>query len=324
MGDCTALAVIEQPALPAELTATLELAADCAKASKAPATQAAYASDFRIFDSWCRARGLSALPASAATVAAFLADEATAGKRASTLGRRLAAIRYFHRADGHETPTADEKVKAVLSGIRRTIGAVPVRKKAATSDIVLGMVCGKGHSLRELRDRAILLLGFAGAFRRSELVALDVVDIEWTTEGALVTIRRSKTDQEGLGRKVAIPHGEIACPVAALKAWLEAASITEGAVFRRIFNKRAQRITDRRLAGRNVATIVKAGAAKLGFDPSTFGGHSLRSGLVTTAVKRGVNLMKVCDQTGHKSLEMLRVYSRDAELFAGNAAAGLL
>ena len=321
MGDCTALAVIE---LPAELTATLELAADFAKASKAPATQAAYASDFRIFDSWCRARGLSALPASAATLAAFLADEATAGKRASTLGRRLAAIRYFHRADGQETPTADEKVKAVLSGIRRTIGAAPVRKKAATSDIVLGMVGGKGRSLRELRNRAILLLGFAGAFRRSELVALDVVDIEWSTEGALVTIRRSKTDQEGLGRKVAIPHGEIACPVAALKAWLEAASITEGAVFRRIFNKRAQRITDRRLAGRNVASVVKAGAAKLGFDPSTFGGHSLRSGLVTTAVKRGVNLMKVCDQTGHKSLEMLRVYSRDAELFAGNAAAGLL
>jgi site-specific recombinase XerD len=322
MGDCTALAV--RPALPAELTATLELAADFAKASKAPATQAAYASDFRIFDSWCRARGLSALPASAATVAAFLADEATAGKRASTLGRRLAAIRYFHRADGQETPTADEKVKAVLSGIRRTIGAAPVRKKAATSDIVLGMVGGKGRSLRELRNRAILLLGFAGAFRRSELVALDVVDIEWSTEGALVTIRRSKTDQEGLGRKVAIPHGEIACPVAALKAWLEAASITEGAVFRRIFNKRAQRITDRRLAGRNVASVVKAGPAKLGFDPSTFGGHSLRSGLVTTAVKRGVNLMKVCDQTGHKSLEMLRVYSRDAELFAGNAAAGLL
>ena len=92
----------------------------------------------------------------------------------------------------------------------------------------------------------------------------------------------------------------------------------------RIFNKRAQRVTDRRLAGSNVASIVNAGAARLGFDPSTFGGHSLRSGLVTTAVKRGVNLMKICDQTGHKSLEMLRVYSRDAELFAGNAAAGLL
>lgn len=110
----------------------------------------------------------------------------------------------------------------------------------------------------------------------------------------------------------------------ALEAWLEAASISEGAIFRRVFNKRAQRVGDRRLAARNVASVVKAAAAKLGFDPATFGGHSLRSGLVTTAVKRGVNLMKVCDQTGHKSLEMLRVYTRDAELFAGNAAAGLL
>ena len=324
MEDCTALIALEPATLPVEFTEALELASDFAKASKAQATQAAYGSDFRIFESWCRARGLSALPGSAESLCAFLADQASLGKRASTLGRRLAAIRYFHRAAGYDTPTADEKVKATLSGIRRTIGAAPVRKKAATSDIVLGMVGGKGQSLRELRDRAILLLGFAGAFRRSELVALDVVDIEWTAEGALITIRRGKTDQEGLGRKVGIPHGEIACPVAALKSWLEAAAIVEGAVFRRIFNKRAQRVTDKRLAGRNVASIVKAGAARLGFDPSTFGGHSLRSGLVTTAVKRGVNLMKVCDQTGHKSLEMLRVYSRDAELFAGNAAAGLL
>jgi integrase len=129
---------------------------------------------------------------------------------------------------------------------------------------------------------------------------------------------------KGIGRRVAIPRGEIACPVEALKSWLSAAGIAEGAVFVRIWNKRTQRVTSRRLAARNVAAIVKAGAVKLGLDPTTFGGHSLRSGLVTTAVKRGVNLMKICDQTGHKSLEMLRVYSRDAELFAGNAAAGLL
>jgi site-specific recombinase XerD len=318
-----AVAIIEQPVLPAELTATLELASDFARASKARATQDAYASDFRIFEAWCQRRGLSALPTSAESLCAFLADQATLGKRASTLGRRLAAIRYFHRAAGYETPTSDEKVKAVLSGIRRTIGAAPVRKKAATADIVIAM-SSSATSLRALRNRAIVLLGFAGAFRRSELVALNVEDIEETPEGVLVTLRRSKTDQEGFGRRVAIPRGEIACPVAALRAWLDAAGIAEGAIFRRIFNKRTQRVTDRRLAARNVAAVVKQGAARLGFDPSTFGGHSLRSGLVTTAVKRGVNLMKICDQTGHKSLEMLRVYSRDAELFAGNAAAGLL
>jgi site-specific recombinase XerD len=311
-----ALVIVDQAAPPAELATTLELAADFARASKAKTTLAAYRSDWRVFERWCQERGLVALAASPEVVCGFLADEATRGMRASTLGRRLAAIRYFHRAAGLEAPTGDEKVKAVLSGIRRTIGAAAVRKKAATSDIVLGMVSGKGTSLRELRDRAILLLGFSGAFRRSELVALNLGDIEWTTEGALV-IRRSKTDQEGLGRRVGIPRGEIACPVSALEAWLEAASISE-------FNRRAQRVGDQRLAARNVASVVKAAAAKLGFDPATFGGHSLRSGLVTTAVKRGVNLMKVCDQTGHKSLEMLRVYTRDAELFAGNAASGLL
>jgi site-specific recombinase XerD len=320
----TALIVYGPSPLPTEFTEALELAHDFARASKAKATQEAYASDWRIFGAWCRERGLGVLPAAPETVCAFLADEATAGKRASTFGRRLAAIRYFHRAAGEDTPTGDERVKAVLAGIRRTIGAAPVRKKAATSDIVLGMVGGRGQSLRDLRDRAILLLGFAGAFRRSELVALDVADLEWTPEGVLITIRRSKTDQDGLGRKVAIPRGEVACPVAALRAWLDAAGVADGAVFVRIWNKRSQRVTSQRLAPRNVAAIVKAGVARLGLDPSTFGGHSLRSGLVTTAVKRGVNLVKICDQTGHRSLEMLRVYSRDAELFAGNAAAGLL
>jgi site-specific recombinase XerD len=323
MDDCTALIIVEQPALPAELTATLELAADFAKASKSQATQAAYASDFRIFESWCRARGLSALPATAAAVCGFQADEASAGRRASTLGRRLAAIRYFHRAAGLETPTGDEKVKAVLSGIRRTIGAAPIRKRAATNDLLLAMV-PRGESLRELRNRAILLLGFAGAFRRSELVAVNVDDLEETPEGMLITIRRSKTDQEGLGRNVAIPRGEIACPVAAVRTWLEAAQITRGAIFRRIVNKRNQHVLEARLAARNVATIVKAGAVTLGFDPSAFAGHSLRSGFVTSAVKRGANLIKITDVTGHKSLEMLKTYSRDAEAFVGHAGAGLL
>jgi site-specific recombinase XerD len=325
MEDCTALAVIEQPALPVAFEAELELASDFARASKAKATQDAYASDFRIFEAWCRQRGLSALPAAPATVAGFLAAQAALGKRASTLGRRLASIKYFHGIAGEPSPTGDEIIKATLSGIRRSIGSAPVRKRAATSDIVLGMVGTAGNeTLRQLRDRAILLIGFASAMRRSELVAANVEDLEWTTEGVMIRIRRSKTDQEGQGASVAVPKGETACPVAALKAWLEAAGIVDGAVFRRILNKRNQRVTDRRLAARNIARIVKDNAERLGFDPSTFGAHSLRSGLVTSAVKRGVNLLKICDQTRHKSVEMLRVYCRDAELFNGNAAAGLL
>jgi site-specific recombinase XerD len=325
MEDCTALVVVEQPTLPVEFTEELQLASNFARASKAEATRAAYSSDFRIFESWCRQRELSALPATPATVCAFLAAQAGLGKRASTLGRRLASIKYFHGIAGEPSPTGDEAIKATLSGIRRSIGSAPVRKRAATSDIVLGMVGTAGsETLRQLRDRAILLIGFASAMRRSELVALNVEDLEWTAEGLMLRIRKSKTDQEGAGASVAVPRGETACPVAALKAWLEAANITDGPVFRRILNKVSQRVTDRRLAARNIARIVKDNAERLGFDPSTFGAHSLRSGLVTSAVKRGVNLLKICDQTRHKSVEMLRVYCRDAELFNGNAAAGLL
>ena len=128
----------------------------------------------------------------------------------------------------------------------------------------------------------------------------DVEDLEEVPEGLLITIRRSKTDQEGIGRKVAIPRGEITCPIAALRAWLEASEITEGAVFRRVFNKLAQRVADRRLAAHNVATIVKAAAAKLGLETAAFAGHSLRAGFVTSAVKRGANLIKITDVTGHR------------------------
>jgi integrase len=258
-------------------------------------------------------------------VAAFLAAQATAGKRASTLQRRLAAIAYMHKIANVPSPIGSEAIKATLSGIRRSIGAAPVRKKAATSDVVLAMTGSiGGESLRQLRDKAILLVGFASAMRRSELVALNVADLEWTSEGVMIRISRSKTDQEGLGQSVAVPRGATACPVAALKAWIEAAGIVEGPVFRRIWNKRAQRVSADRLNGRAIASIVKAGAKRLGFDVSSFGAHSLRSGLVTSAVKRGVSLLKICDQTRHKSIEMLRVYCRDAELFVGNAAAGLL
>jgi integrase len=154
---------------------------------------------------------------------------------ASTLQRRLAAIGYMHKIANVPSPIGSEAIKATLSGIRRSIGAAPVRKKAATSDVVLSMAGTiGGEGLRQLRDRAILLVGFASAMRRSELVALDLADLEWTGNGVLIHIRHSKTDQEGLGQSVAVPKGATACPVAALRAWIDAAGIVQGAVFRRI------------------------------------------------------------------------------------------
>jgi site-specific recombinase XerD len=208
-----ALVTIDTPCLPVAFQAELELASDFAKASKSKSTIAAYGSGFRI--SWCRGRGLTALPATREAVVAFLAAQATAGERASTLQRRLAAIGYVHKIANVPSPIGAEAIKATLSGIRRSIGAAPIRKKRQhpTSFLSMAGTVG-GESLRQLRDKAILLIGFASAMRRSELVALDLADPEWTGDGVLIHIRRSKTDQEGLGQSVAVPRGATACPVA--------------------------------------------------------------------------------------------------------------
>jgi len=163
--------------VPRMLGPDLEAAIGYARAEKAPGTRRAYQADHRLFVAWCEAKGVSpTLPVAAETVAAFLAAEAQAGKRPSTLGRRLAAIRYFHKLAGFPTPTDAEAVKATLRGIRRTVGSAKVRKAPALADDIKAMVAASPDSLRGKRDRALVLLGFAGAFRRSELVALDVAD----------------------------------------------------------------------------------------------------------------------------------------------------
>jgi site-specific recombinase XerC len=218
--------------LPALPVSDLDLAASYAKQDKAASTRAAYRSDFAAFQVYCDTRLVPSLPAAPETVAGFLAHEADAGLSASTISRRCAAIRYAHKLAGHEPPTNNEAVKATLRGIRRTIGAAPKRKAPAVAEIMRDMTRKVPGGLKGLRDRALLLLGFGGAFRRSELVALNVDDIGETDEGLRVTIRRSKTDQEGVGCTIAIVRGGACCPVKALRAWLDAAGITEGPVFR--------------------------------------------------------------------------------------------
>ena len=219
-------------------------AAEYARADKAEATRRAYRSDFEIFRAWCAEHHVSVLPASPESVAAFLAHEAERQVRPSTIGRRVAAIRYAHKLAGLPLPTDDERVRATVRGIRRSLGAAPTKKMPATAERVIGMAPLAGTRLSAIRDRALLLIGFAGAFRRSELVGLNADDIEETPEGLRITIRRSKTDQEGHGHVIAIPRGMIACPVAALKAWYEAAAITEGPVFRPIARVDAYRQRD--------------------------------------------------------------------------------
>jgi site-specific recombinase XerD len=311
--------VIDGLHLPSTLRAALETAADLASNSRAASTRAAYASDWRIFDRWCAEQ---ALPANPATVAAFLADQVKAGMKPSTLGRRLAAIKYCHKTAGEESPTDAAAVKAVLQGARRTLGLAPRKLAAATSEKTIGMATLVRPGLAGLRDRAILLLAFSLAARRSELVALDVEDLGECPEGLRVRIRRSKTDQEGVGATVAVCRGSIACPVTALRDYLDAAGITSGPVFRWI--RRGNHITDRRLSAQTICRIVKDHAAKLGLNPKEFGAHSLRAGFATSSAARGANLFRIMDVTRHKDVNTLKGYVRNADLFKDHAAAGLL
>jgi site-specific recombinase XerD len=300
----------------------VERASDFARAEKAPNTRKAYRTDFAIFEAWCAQRGAVVLPAAAETVAAFLAAEAERGVKASTIGRRVASIRYAHKLAGVPLPTDDERVRATVRGIRRTIGAAAAKKTPVTADKLLAMVAPPGRTLAAIRDRALLLLGFAGAFRRSELVALDVADFEETSEGLKITIRQSKTDQEGTGATIAIVRGSVACPAKAFRAWVAAAGIIEGPVFRPI--NKAGKVRPRRMTDQSVALIVKVHAARVGLDPAQFSGHSLRAGFLTSAAKRGASIFKMMDVSRHRSVDTLRGYVRDAELFQDHAGAGLL
>jgi site-specific recombinase XerD len=317
----TALIVAGLSSAPALPAADIEKAADLARQEKAKATQRAYGSDFDIFRTWCAVRGVIALPATAESVAAFLACEVETGIRPSTIGRRVAAIRYAHKLAGHAVPTDDERVRATVRGIRRSLGTAARRKAPATAERIISMALGTGDGLKGLRDRALLLMGFAGAFRRSELVALDCEDIEQCETGIKITIRHSKTDQEGQGTIIAIVRGSIACPVGALQAWRDAAGITTGPLFRSI-RKGGQ--VGARLTDQSVADIVKANAERVGLDPKQFAGHSLRAGFLTSAAKRGASIFKMMDVSRHRSVDTLRGYVRDAEIFKDHAGAGLL
>jgi len=320
----TAIAVIPeqvapQPTLPA---ADIDRATAFAKQDKAPATRQAYRPDFSIFRVWCMARNVRAIPASPETVAGFLAAEAENGMATSTITRRCAAIRHAHKLAAFEPPTNSEIVKATLRGIRRSIGAAPKRKAPAVAEIMRDMARTVPAGLKGLRDRALLLLGFGGAFRRSELVALDVADIEFTDDGLRVTIRRSKTDQEGQGATIAVIRGGSCCPAKAVKAWLDAAGISEGPIFRPV--RKGGKVRESRLTAKSVCDLTKSYAGKLGLNAADYGAHSLRAGFLTSAARRGASVFKMRDVSRHKSMEVLQGYVRDADMFRDHAGAGLL
>ncbi|MEE2062292.1 site-specific integrase [Rhodococcus artemisiae] len=365
------------PAVPDLAPATAERIAASVAAARAAGTRRTYASAWRAFTTWCQREGHSALPAHPVTVAAYLiacADTVTeAGQRAyapATLAHRLAAIAHHHRQSGHPTPTGDDLVKATMSGIRRgyaTTGERPRSPRAPllTADI-LAIVdkaradCqGWADEVVERRDTALLLLGFAGAFRRSELVALTCGDVSLhRLDGLHIKLRKSKTDQEGRGTVRALPftHSHTSCPPCAWLRWAQivaahdtggrpavirllrsaepfAAHVcrstrprtTSGAPLLRAIRKNGN-LSETALSGAAVHHAIRRRAAHAGYDPEIvqqLGGHSLRAGFVTQAFRNGASAHAIMRQTGHTTPAMLEVYAREHAPLINNAVTNL-
>ncbi len=306
--------------------------------ARAERTQRAYAADWADFAGWCQQQGLEALPTTPETLAHYLAARAGALK-VSSLQRRLTAIRQVHHQAGHHLDTRHPTLQAVWAGIRRTHGTARHGKVPLRVQDLRDMAMVLPDNLLGRRDRALLLMGFAGALRRSELVGLDFAAatggsgfIEVTREGLVVTLLRSKTDQEGRGRQVGIPYGSMppTCPVRALQDWQAAAGLAVGPVFRPV-NRHGQ-VQAERLSDKAVALVVKrtayAAARARGLEETAaqqwaarFSGHSLRAGHVTAAAAAGVPEWVIMRQTGHTRIETLRGYIRLGSLWLENSAA---
>jgi len=292
---------------------------DFLAASKAARTVRAYRSDLRHFEAWCEDRPCQSLPAAPETVADYIAALAEAGMASATVTRRLSAISQAHKMAGFESPTQTQLVRMTAAGIRRKLGIAPRQARPILVVDLRAMLASVPDDLRGLRDRALLLVGFAGGMRRSELVGLDVADVMEEKEGLRLNIRRSKTDQEGLGREIGIVRGRhpLTDAVAALAEWVEAAGIEEGPIFREV--DRGDRVGSERLSDRAVARIVKGAAGRVGIDPATVSGHSLRSGLATSAAAAGAPERAIMRTTGHRSEAMVRRYIRAGSIFTESA-----
>jgi site-specific recombinase XerD len=295
-----------------------ERAAAYARAARSPATERAYASDWRDWEGWCGQRGENPLPSTSRTVGLYLADLASRGRKASTIGRRAVAIVQAHRLAGADLNLKDRPIHEVLAGIRRTHGTHKAAKTALLTADVRRCVRAMPNSLIGIRDRAALLLLFAGALRRSELAELDVADVEFSSRRATVAIRRSKSDQEGHGAVIGIPRGRRdTCPVRALEQWLGAAGITGGRLLRSV--DRHGRIGDR-LAGAAIAAIVKRAVERIGLDPTRFSGHSGRSGFITQASINGADIGAIGLHARQRSVSTTRGYVQDAARLNNPAA----
>lgn len=280
-------------------------------------TRKAYRADLAHYTAWG-----GVLPAAAEMVASYLADHADS-LAPSSLARRVATLSKAHEANGWTNPCHSETVRATLRGIRRVKGTAQDQARPLLREDLFLTLDALGGDIRACRDRALLLIGWAGGFRASELVGLDIADVEEVREGLALYLRRSKTDQIGQGRKIGIPLGRTRhCPVSALSAWRDAFGADDGPIFRPV--DRHGNVHNDRLRADAVSIVLRNRLTGSGIDPEAYSGHSLRAGLATSAIKAGVPTHKVRAQTGHASDLMLSRYVREAGLFDGNAAGVLL
>jgi site-specific recombinase XerD len=290
--------------------------------SKAENTKRAYRNDWTQFSDWCAKNGLQDLPASPETVVYYITF---LGKKlkTSSIKRKMTAISQRHETAGYPSPTKTALVKGVWDGIQRKIGIKEEGKDAIWLDVLRQMIQAiPQNTVIGVRNRALLVLGWAGALRRSELVSLNLEDVSKTRDGLILHLNRSKTDQKGEGQDVALPYGSnpLTCPIRSLEDWLSASGISEGAMFRRI--DRHGNILDR-LTPQSVRLIVKQCSETVGMDSERFGAHSLRSGFCSTAAKAGKPEHQIMKQTRHKRSDSLQRYIKKANLFEDNAATGI-
>lgn len=279
-------------------------------------TRKAYKNDLDHYHQWG-----GTVPSTPETIAAYLSTHADKLSIA-TLSRRLVSISKAHTMRGFFDPVKSDLVRLTFRGIRKVHGKPQAQAAPILKDDLVIMLSHIPDTTKGKRDRALLMMGFCGALRRSELVALKCTDLEFNRQGMILTIPRSKTDQTGQGRKIGIPHGRgRICPVEAVKVWLSHMGADNGYLFRSV--TKGGRISDNHLSDRAVADIIKNYADIAGLDSSKYSGHSLRSGLATSAAQQGVSSWKIRAQTGHKSETMLARYIRDGDIFNENAAGSL-
>jgi integrase len=315
--DPSELAATEEP------SALVQSAKGYALNARAQGTLTAYRKHWASFTAWCAKEGFCELPAAPQTLALYLAARADEGRKVATLSLALSAISQAHAVGGHPSPRSDRLVQETWKGIRRRLGVAQQQKDPISAKELRRIMDELPAGLVGLRDRALLTLGFAGGFRRSELVALDCADLSFVSEGLEALVRRSKTDQEGAGLTKVIAFGgdPSTCPVRATKDWLELAGIGDGPVFRPI--NRHEQLSAKRLTDFAVAVIIKRAAKKAGLPTPQLSGHSLRAGFVTEAKKNGADDVAIMDQTGHKSLAMVHRYHRRTKKWVKPASSKL-